>query len=183
MGELPQCRNGTEIKRVAGVSFKCPDTPFAWYHLHISLVQNILHTIQPFGQGGVHTPFQHHRFVHTADFLKKRKILHISGSDLQNIGVFTHPADIPGIDNLGDHRQSGRPAGFFENLESVQPQTLKRVGRGARLECAPPQNISSGGFDLLRYRERLLLGFDAARACNDGEIITDNTQLYATWTS
>ena len=75
-----------------------------------------------------------------------------------------------GVHDLGHDGSARGPAGQLEQIQALAPHSLERVGRGAGLERAAPQQGSTGGLDPLGAVGDLLLALNAAGACDDGKV-------------
>ena len=50
-----------------------------------------------------HTTFKEHRFFHTSNLVKQHVVLHVTRTNLENIGVFTDHGNISGGHDLGNN--------------------------------------------------------------------------------
>ncbi len=99
-----------------------------------------------------------------AQFTQQIEILHIARAHLQNIHVGQHRLNLRDLHHFADHEQSEAVAGFAQQFQSVQPQSLERIGRAARLEGAAAQRAGASFGNLLSHREKLVARFHRARA-------------------
>ena len=83
-------------------------------------------------------------FPARADRLEQPEVGHVAGADLQHVGVLGDDRDVPGVDDLGDHRQPGGRADVGEDLERLDAEALEGVRRRARLERAAAQQRGAG---------------------------------------
>ena len=119
---------------------------------------------------GAGAAFQQHRLALFAHGLKQAIVLHVSGPDLQHVGIVGDQFHVFGADHLGDHRQSGFVAGGGQNFQPLFFQALKAVRAGARLERPAAQRRGPGGLHGPGGRQRLLFALDRAGAGDDAEL-------------
>src|SRR5664280_3178174 len=94
--------------------------------------------------------------------LQQRIILHVARADLDDVSVLLHQFERFVIDGLGNDQQTKAVADFRQDLQALLSQTLKCVGRGARLVGASAEEAGAGAGHALGGSERLITGFDSA---------------------
>ena len=113
--------------------------------------------------GGCDAALQQHRLAHLAQFAQQVEVLHVARAHLEDVDVGQHELDLRNLHDLADHHQPVAVAGFAQQLQRVQTESLKGVGRAARLESAAPQDFRACLADQLGGGEELFLRFDRAR--------------------
>ena len=107
--------------------------------------------------------------MQTAQLFEHLKVLHISGAHLNDVHILEQK-QLRKIHDLGDDGQSGLFLRFEQKLDAFAPQTLKRVGRGAGLKGAAPQEGCARLFHIRRHRTKLFTAFHRAGTGDHTEV-------------
>ena len=121
-------------------------------------------------------PLEQDGLPHLAQPLQQGEVLHVPGSDLEDIGVFVHQIDVFRIDNLGNDLQAGSLPSLRQQLQSFLFQALKIVGRGPRLVGPAAQNLGAGRLDAIGRRHELFPVLDRAGTGHDHELVSSDTE-------
>src|SRR5207237_7981407 len=90
-----------------------------------------------------HTSLHHHRFSAPPCALQQGKILHIAGTDLDDIGVLLNQFERFVINSLRNDLHAESIAHLGHNLQSLFAEPLKRARRSATLVCSPADELCS----------------------------------------
>ena len=175
--ELFDHRDGADVERVPGIVLERPDPPFTEDHLMIASGHDVLCGHQPVLDGRGHPALQHHRLVRFSQIPQEREVLHVPRPHLKDVRVLGHHRDEGPVHHLRDHQQTEAIPGVPEDLESLLPQPLEAVGRGARFERTAPQHDRAGPLHDLRNRHRLFAILHRAGAGHNGELLPADPQL------
>ena len=166
---LLEHRDRAEVERVPGRGLEGLDSPLAEDDPVVPLPRDVLGRHQELLHGRGRPALEQHRLVDPPDLRQEQEVLHVAGADLDHVGDLDHLLDVPWVDELGDDREAGLLPGLAQHLEGVEPQSLERVRRGARLERAAAEHRRTGGGDRPGRLERLLPVLDRARAGDQAE--------------
>jgi hypothetical protein len=122
-------RHRADVERVARRLLERPDAAFAEHDVEVAALGDVLGGHQPLLDGGAHPALEHHRLAGAADRLQEREVLHVTGADLQHVGVGSDQLDIGRVDHLGDDREAGLRPDIGENAQAVLAEALESVGR------------------------------------------------------
>ena len=136
---LSQVGNGGQRQSESSVTLEGADTPFAKHDVRISLIQNVFGSQQQFVHSGAGAAFEQDRSIGISDCLEESIVLHISGTDLQNIRVFCDEIDVIGRHDFGNNGESCFFASCGEQFQAFFFHPLETVGTGARFECSATQ--------------------------------------------
>src|SRR5439155_19458670 len=103
--------------------------------------------------------------------LEERKILHVAGADLDDVGVFLDEVEGFVVDGFGDDAEAVGSADFRKDLEAVFTEALEAVGGSARLVCAAAEEPRAGFFDALGNGQALRFRFDSEGAGEEGNVV------------
>src|SRR5467141_1242152 len=103
--------------------------------------------------------------------------LHVARADLDDVGVLLDEVEGFVVNRFGDDSEAVFFANFRENLEAVFAEALKTIRGSARLISASAEKPHAGFFEAFSDGEALLLGFDGARAGNEGDLIAANDDV------
>ena len=98
---------------------------------------------------------------------QQRVVLHIARAHLEHVRVLRHLLHQPRVHHFGDDGQAGFLAGFAQDPQPFQAQTLEIVGRSAGLVGAAAQHVRPGAFHGAGDFQRLLAALHRARPGND----------------
>ncbi len=101
--------------------------------------------------------------------LEQRKILHVAGADLDHVSVFLDQVERLVIDGLGDDLHAELLADVGHDAQAFFAESLKSVGRSARLVGSAAEKLGSGAMHALGRGEGLFAGLDAAGASHNRE--------------
>ena len=176
MAQLVQGADGGDIQRIAGVGFKGADTPLAENDLLVAFAHDILGAHEQFLQGVGKTTLEKNGLLDLAQLLQKVKILHISGTHLNDIHILKQGQ----VADVHDFRDDGKSRGLLclqQQLDALTLHALEGIGGGTGLECATAQNVRAGCLDGCGNLDDLLLGLHRAGTCNDRKIAAANTNI------
>ncbi len=77
----------------------------AEHHVAIAAGHDVLRRQQKFLDRGGEASLQQDRFVVRTDLLEQLEILHVPGTDLNNVGLFEKQLDVSGVQNLAHDRK------------------------------------------------------------------------------
>ena len=112
------------------------------------------------------------RLFLAANGLKQLKVLHIAGSDLDQVDFFVEDIQVIRRHQFCYDRKSGLLFDCTENVKSFQSESLERIRACSRFESAAAQHIGSGSFDRFCDSKNLLVGFYRTRTCNQCQIVS-----------
>ncbi len=138
--------------RVARSNVRMPS--LAQHDVGIAFRQYVLRRHQPLLDRGTGSPLEQDRHAASRRRAEQREVLHVPGADLQHVGKLRDERNLFPAEHLGDDGQSGALAGLREVTQSLHTETLKVIGRGARLERAAAQHVATGiGHRLCRLHD------------------------------
>ena len=105
---------------------------------------------------------------------EQREVLHVARADLDHVGPFGHQFEGLVVDRFGDDAQPEAIADLGHDLERVEAEPLKSVGRGAGFVGASAEELRAGGGNLLGDGEGLLAALDGAGTGDDGQVSPAN---------
>ncbi len=105
--------------------------------------------------------------------LKKVKVLHIPGADLDDVHI-PEEGQLGKVHQLGDDGQAGFLLGGPQVGKALLPQALEGVGRGTGLKGPAPEHGGPAGLYRLCDGHHLLLRFHRAGSRHDGEAAAAN---------
>src|SRR5208337_215075 len=162
--QLVDNRNRRNVERVARIGLEGPNAPFAQDNLIVAARHDVFSREQQFFDGGGDAPLQQHRLADLAQFAQQVEVLHVARTHLEDVDVGQHQLDLRNLHDFADHHQPVAVAGFTQQLQRLQPKTLKGVGRTARLESTAPQDFRACFAHHVGSSKELFLRFDRAWA-------------------
>ena len=97
-------------------------------------------------------------------------ILHVARADLIDVHVVAHHFHLRRVHHFADGEQAEFVGGFTHQFQAGLAHALKRIGRGAWLECAGTQNFCAGFGDRFGDGLNLFARFDGTRTGGDDHI-------------
>ena len=132
-----------EVERVAGVIGERADAAFAEHYLVVAFAHDVFGGHQEFVECGATCRVSAARaFAGASGALEQRKILHVAGADLDDVGVFFDQIEGFVVDGFGDDAQAVLFANLGQNLQAVIAEALKAVRRSARLVGAAAEEAA-----------------------------------------
>ncbi len=162
--------NDAEVERVAGVIGKGAHAALAEDDLVVALAHDVLGGHEELVERGAHAALEQDGLAQAAGLLEQREVLHVARADLDDVGPFGDEIEGFVVDGFGDDAQAEFLADLGHDLQRIEAEALKRVGRGARLVGAAAEELRAGGGDLLGDGEGLFAALDGAGAGDDGEV-------------
>ncbi len=169
VGDAVDFGDDGEGEGVAAVGFKGADAAFAEDDVGVALGHDVLGGEHEFFEGGGEAAFEEDGFAGIANGPEEVVVLHVAGSDLEDVGVLTDEVDLVDGHDFGDDGEAGLGAGFGEDFEAFLAHALEGVGGGAGFEGSAAESGGTGGFDGVGASEELVMGFDGAGAGDDGD--------------
>src|SRR5205085_11838649 len=102
------------------------------------------------------------------------EVLHVGGTDLQDVDVLEHLFNLRDLHHLGHHGYVEFVAGRAKQFQSFHAHSLERVRRRSRFVRAAAQNARSGTRDALRRFEELRFALDSAWSGHDDDLVAAN---------
>ncbi len=170
VAELLYGGNDAEVEGVARVIGKGAHAALAEDDFVVALAHDVFGGHQEFVERGAHAAFQQHGHAQAAGVLEQRKVLHVAGADLDDVGPLGNELERFVVDGFGDDAQSEAVANFGHDLEGFDAEALECVRRGARLVGAAAEELRAGCGDLFGDGKGLLAALDGAWAGDNGEI-------------
>jgi hypothetical protein len=174
---LFDCRDDGEIKSVAGEVREGTDTAFAEHHVVVALGEDVFGGHKEFVKRGRHAALQEDGKFGAASSLEQREVLHVTRTDLNDVGVLLDEVEGFVVDGLGDDAETVFLPNHGEDFQTGQAESLKRVGRSAGLVGTAAKEAGAGGLQLFGNGEALLLCFDSAGAGNHGDVPSANEDV------
>ena len=169
MGHLVEHDHTGQVQRVAHTGLEGTDAALAEDDVLVALGHDVLGAHHELFQRVGEAALEQHRLLLAAHGLEQLKVLHVAGTDLDEVHVLEQ-GQMLGVHDLGDDGGTGGTAGQFEQIQALAAHTLEGVGGGAGLEGTAAQQGSTGVLHALGAVGDLLFALDAARACDDREV-------------
>ena len=166
MCQTVQDRYALEIQGVSGVLLESTDTAFAKDYIFISVCHDVFGSHDPLFVGGIQTAFQKDRAVYLSQMFQKIEVLHISGTDLDQIDFFIENVQMLQGKEFCYDRKSYFFFYFVQNIQPLQSKTLERVRACTRFECAASEQVCAGSFYGTGNFQYLFKGLDGAGTCD-----------------
>ena len=160
MAEPLHRRNHAQIEGIAGMVGEGADAALAQQHVVVAFAHHVLGRHQEFFQGRRHAALHHHRNLGPSGTLQQRIVLHVAGANLDDVGVFFHQIHGLVVDGLGDDLQTKAVAHLRHDAQAFFSQTLKGIGRSARLVGASAKKLRARLAHAFGYRKGLLVAFN-----------------------
>ena len=167
VGQPLEDGHGVDVQSVAGVLLEGADAPLAKHHPPVVMDKNVFRREEELLQGGHHPPFEQDGLARFAYGVQQAVVLHIASSDLEDVGVLSHQGHLLRSHHLGDDSQAGLLPYLGQYLQSLLPQALEAVGRGAGLEGPAAQDFDPGLLDRPGHLPHLLPALHGAGAGHD----------------
>ena len=101
--------------------------------------------------------------------LQKSEILHVARADLDHVGMAFDHVDGGLIQRFAHNLEPEGVSHFLQDFKGIFAQAGERIGRGARLEGAAPEEFCACLCHTLGYGERLVAALDRAGTGDDCE--------------
>ena len=115
----------SRVFRVAGI--EGPDAALTEDHLVIAFGQDVFGRHEPFLDRGRHAPLEQYRAMQLPDGPKKAEVLHVAGTNLQDVGRFGHAVEFGQVQDLGHDWQARLGSGLGQERQALVLQTLEAV--------------------------------------------------------
>ncbi len=171
MAALLHCGNYGEVESVAREIGEGADAAFAEHDVVIAFAHYIFGGHQEFIERGGHAAFEEHGLFGAASAFEQREILHVARADLDYVGVLIDQIKRFIVDGFGDDAEAVGVANLGKDFQAGFAESLKTVGRGARLVGASTKEANAGGFELRGDGEALLFRLDGTGTGNHGEML------------
>ena len=162
--ELLDHRDGGQIESVAGIGLEGANAALAQNHRVGAVRQQVFGGHQEVFDGGRQTALEQHRLADLSDPLEELEVLHVARAHLEHVQALGRGRQMLGRHHLRDDRQPVTLAGLLQQLDPRLAQTLKRVGRRARLEGPAAQPHRPRLLEHGRHFEDLVARFHRAGA-------------------
>ena len=169
VGHFVEHDHPRKVEGVAHTGLEGADAALAEDDVLVALGHDVLGTHHELFQRVGEAALEQDGLLLAADGLEQLEVLHVAGTDLDEVHVLKQ-GQVLGVHDFGDDGGAGGAAGQLEQVEALAAHPLEGVGRGAGLERAAAQQGSTGGLHALGTVGDLLLALDAAGARNDREI-------------
>ena len=170
-------RNNGEIECVAREVGEGADSAFAEHDVVVAFGEDIFGGHEEFVESGGHAALEENGSFGTTGAFEEREVLHISGTDLDDVGVFLDEVERFVVDRFGHDAEAKLLANLREDLEAGETESLEGVRRSARLVSAAAEETNAGGLQALGDGETLLFGFNGARTGNQSDVGTANEDV------
>src|SRR5713226_5336808 len=174
MREFMNDRDRRNIHRVASVSFERANAALAQNDFVVSASEQVFSGAQEFFEGGGDPALEQHGLANLAQFTQQIEVLHIARAHLEDVDIRQHQLDLGNFHDLADHEQFETVARFAQQFQALKAESLKRIRRGPRFECAAAENARSSFSDLFGDVEQLLARFHRARPGHDDNFLATN---------
>src|SRR5712691_4415281 len=166
-----------QVQSVARVVGKGADAALAKHYVVVAFGEDVFGGHEKLIKSGGHAALEENRFPGAAGALEERKILHIAGADLNDVGVLFDEVEAFIVDSFGDDAKAEFFPDFRENLEALFAETLKTVRGSAGFVSAAAEEARAGFFDALGDGQALLFGFDGAGAGDQGNVVAADDDI------
>lgn len=168
VGHLVEHDHAGEVEGVPHTGLEGADAALAEDDVLVALGHDVLGAHDELLQRVGKAALEQDGLLLTAHGLEQLEVLHIAGTDLNEVHILKE-GQMLGVHDLGDDGGAGGTAGQLEQVEALAAHPLERIRGGAGLECAAAQQGGTGGLDALGAVGDLGLALNAARACDDGK--------------
>src|ERR1700745_4279498 len=110
--------DGRQIKRIASIGLKCPDTAFTKQDAGVAVCQEVFSGKHPFFNSLVHAAFQEDWFARFSALDQELEILSVARPNLQDISGFCHVFYVPFAQDFSNDLKSGFPASEVQNAQT-----------------------------------------------------------------
>ena len=93
-------------------------------------------------------------------FLRRGEVLHITGTNLQQVGVLSNQIQVFRRENFGHYGQAGFLTGLCQEFEALGFKPLEAVGGGSRFEGPSSKHIGTCLSNQVCSADDLLLTLD-----------------------
>ena len=126
--------NGREVEDVAGRRVEAADAPLTQDHRVIPLGEQVLGGEQQLLDRCRQPALEEHGLLRAPRGLEERGVLHVAGTDLNDVGDFGDVSYPLGVHGLGADQQSRLVACFREELETrLSERVAIRRGQGSEV--------------------------------------------------
>src|SRR5580700_210786 len=108
--------NDGEVEGVARKVGEGADAAFTEHDVVVAFAEDVLGGHQEFIKGGAHAALEEHRLFSASGAFEKRKVLHVAGADLNDVGPLVDEVQAFVIDGFGDDAEAVGVANFGENF-------------------------------------------------------------------
>src|SRR5664280_1771806 len=133
------------IENVAGCRVEASYSAFAKDDVGIAEAGDTLRRLKKIRKRGAHPAFQQNCTATCAEALEEREIFHAARAHLQDVGILRDLLDIGLRHHLGHDRHARLTPSFCQDLQSIDSESLKRVGGRSRLIGSATQDAHSTG--------------------------------------
>ena len=177
MGDATHGGNSRQVQCVASVLRKGADAAFAQYDLIIAFRHDVLSRKQPLVQRSRKPAFEQHGQMRLARAAQQRKVLHVARANLNHVAVSLNHVDAGFIQRLRNYLQTISLANIRQDFQTFLTETLKRIRRSPRLECATAEKARAAAAYGFRNRKCLRATFYCAWSSHDGQLIAANRRV------
>src|SRR6185312_10469995 len=170
-------RNGSRIEGVAQRCIEGANATFAEDDVGITVAERDLGGLEKIVDGGHHAALKQKRLAGSGRGFDEREVLHAARADLENVGVLGYEGDVFFAHHLGDDGEAGFGAGFGEEFEAGETETLKCIGRTAGFEGASAKNPGTLLANVMGDGKNLLLGLDRTWTGHGDEVAAADFEI------
>ena len=127
VGLLLEHRDGRQVEGVSSRVRESSYTPFAEDHVLVPLLHDVLRGQEQVLHRGRHSPLEKDRPLESSDLGEEGKILHVTRSDLEHVGVFGDQVGLAWIHDFSHDREAGLGTDVREHLEPIFAQPAEGV--------------------------------------------------------
>ena len=171
VGKLVEDGDRGNVAGVARGGLEGADAAFAEDDVGIAVSGDVLGGHEQFLDGAAEATLEKNGAAAFAEGFEEHEVLHIARADLHHVGVLGDEVNVAVSHHLGDDGEAGGFLGFLEELETFLFESLKIVGRGARLEGAAAEEFRARFGHRIGGAHDLFLAFDRTRAGNDDKFV------------
>ena len=114
-----QRRDSREVQRVAVLGLEGADAALAEHHVLVAARHDVFGGEQPLLDGRREAALEEHRLVVGADLLQELEVLHVTGADLDDVGLLEEVLDVARVQDLADDRQACLPLGLGQVIQPL----------------------------------------------------------------
>jgi fructoselysine-6-P-deglycase FrlB-like protein len=124
----------SHVERVACCGLEGSDSALAEDHLAVPLAHDVLGRHQKLGDGRGEATLQEHGALHPPHLGQECEVLHVAGTDLENVRVLGDQLHLARVHHLGHHREPRLGSNLGEQTQRLEAEPLEGIRGGARLE-------------------------------------------------
>ena len=122
-----------QVQSVAGKVGEGTDAAFAEHDVVVTFGEDVFGGHEEFVESGGHAALKKDGEFGAAGAFEERKVLHVAGADLDDVGIFLDEVERFVVDGFGDDAETELLANLGKNFQAGETEALKRVRRGAGL--------------------------------------------------